>query len=183
MTVDIIVEAAVRVLRNGGYAGLTTRRVAEVAGASVGSLYQYFPNRRAIAAELVRRRADGVLRVLEATDVSGAATLGDAVAILMESLLEEKRPWLWLSVALADAMPEIEGRRLVIERARQSLPVLAAKLAPCVGGTTPDARRLAVAAAAVEGAIWEAIAGDPAIVAAPTFKHTLTRIFMAALVA
>lgn len=43
-----ILEAAIRVLRSDGARGFTTARVAERAGVSVGSLYQYFPNKEAI---------------------------------------------------------------------------------------------------------------------------------------
>ena len=43
-----ILEAAVRVLRRDGVLRFTTPRVAEVAGISIGSLYQYFPNKQAL---------------------------------------------------------------------------------------------------------------------------------------
>jgi AcrR family transcriptional regulator len=46
--VDAILEAAVQVLRTEGAQRFTTARVAERAGVSVGSLYQYFPNKAAI---------------------------------------------------------------------------------------------------------------------------------------
>jgi AcrR family transcriptional regulator len=55
VTVEAILEAAARVLEREGVRRLTTGRVAEVAGVSVGSLYQYFPNKQAIAAALVER--------------------------------------------------------------------------------------------------------------------------------
>lgn len=55
--VEAVVEATTRILAQEGKAGLTTNRVAEVAGVSVGSLYQYFPNKEALVAE-VRRRYD-----------------------------------------------------------------------------------------------------------------------------
>lgn len=42
MTVSVILDAAVRVLEQDGWDALTTSRVAEVAGVSVGTLYQYF---------------------------------------------------------------------------------------------------------------------------------------------
>lgn len=45
---DDILEAAIRVLRRDGALKFTTWRVAEVAGVSVGSLYQYFPNKQSI---------------------------------------------------------------------------------------------------------------------------------------
>ena len=54
-TVSAILEATAHILREGGLPGLSTNRIAERAGASIGSLYQYFPSREAILAELLRR--------------------------------------------------------------------------------------------------------------------------------
>jgi AcrR family transcriptional regulator len=53
--VESIVEAAARVFVKHGYAKATTNRIAAAAGISVGSLYQYFPSKDAIAVELLRR--------------------------------------------------------------------------------------------------------------------------------
>ncbi len=47
-TVETILEAAAQVLETRGYATATTDRIAERAGVSVGTLYQYFPNKDAI---------------------------------------------------------------------------------------------------------------------------------------
>ncbi len=55
MTVEIILEGASRVLAADGLAGFTTSKVADVAGVSVGSLYQYFPNKAAMIAALIER--------------------------------------------------------------------------------------------------------------------------------
>jgi len=55
VTVDAIVVAAERVLARGGLDALTTNRVAEVAGVSIGSVYQYFPDKDAIVAALIER--------------------------------------------------------------------------------------------------------------------------------
>ena len=55
-TVDAILEAAARVFSERGYAGCTTNRIAAVAGVSVGSLYEYFPNKDAILVALVERK-------------------------------------------------------------------------------------------------------------------------------
>jgi AcrR family transcriptional regulator len=46
--VELILEAAIRLLENGGLAALTTNAVAELAGVSIGTLYQYFSNKEAI---------------------------------------------------------------------------------------------------------------------------------------
>lgn len=53
--VDRILAAGADVLRTDGYAAFTTNRVAAAAGISPGSLYQYFPNKAAIIAEVVER--------------------------------------------------------------------------------------------------------------------------------
>lgn len=54
-TVDCILEAAARILEEGRVEHYNTNAIAERAGVSVGSLYQYFPNKDAITAELWRR--------------------------------------------------------------------------------------------------------------------------------
>lgn len=53
--VDAILDAATAVLRAHGYDDTTTNRVAEVAGVSVGSLYQYFPNKQSLVTALIAR--------------------------------------------------------------------------------------------------------------------------------
>lgn len=59
VTVEAVIEAAARILKEGGLAAFNTNDVARRAGVSVGSLYQYFPSKEAILAEIVRRkRAD-----------------------------------------------------------------------------------------------------------------------------
>jgi AcrR family transcriptional regulator len=59
--VEIILEAAARVFVRTGYPRATTNRIAEAAGISVGSLYQYFPSKDAIAVELLRRYRETLL--------------------------------------------------------------------------------------------------------------------------
>jgi len=65
--VEWIVEGAIRVLNTSGYEALTTNRVAEAAGVSVGSVYQYFPSKDAIVAELTRRHVEQGLEGFRAT--------------------------------------------------------------------------------------------------------------------
>lgn len=59
-TVAVILEAATRVLVRDGYGAFTTNRVAEKAGVSIGSLYQYFPNKESLLDELVRRHRHAI---------------------------------------------------------------------------------------------------------------------------
>ena len=64
-TVDAICEAAARILEDHGADALNTNAVAERAGVSVGSLYQYFPGKEAILAELIARRGVALAERLE----------------------------------------------------------------------------------------------------------------------
>src|ERR1017187_3771063 len=66
-TVDAIVEAAGRLLVEHGRLGVTTNAVAERAGVSIGSLYQYFPNKEAIFAALQERHRDQVMPLIQHT--------------------------------------------------------------------------------------------------------------------
>jgi len=54
--VDALLDATARLLREDGYAALTTNRIAERAGVSIGTLYQFFPGKEAVVAALAERR-------------------------------------------------------------------------------------------------------------------------------
>ena len=63
-TVDAILEATAQLLLTAGISGLTTNKVAEKAGVSIGSLYQYFPNKNSLIAALIENHVDLEVRVL-----------------------------------------------------------------------------------------------------------------------
>ena len=65
-TIEAILQAAAHILGERGWEGLTTNRVAELAGVSIGSLYQYFPHKLALVEAVRRRHFDDVLAVLRA---------------------------------------------------------------------------------------------------------------------
>lgn len=66
-TVEAILEATARVLAREGYERATTIRIAEVAGYGVGSLYDYFPNKKALVAALIERHAEEMLKLVESS--------------------------------------------------------------------------------------------------------------------
>jgi AcrR family transcriptional regulator len=86
-TVEAVLEAVPRVLRRHGAEAITTNRVAEAAGVSIGSLYQYFPDKQAIFMALHERHVDGVRHVIERT-VSDctSASLDELTRELVEQL-------------------------------------------------------------------------------------------------
>jgi AcrR family transcriptional regulator len=65
-TIEAILQAAAHILGERGWEGLTTNAVAEMAGVSIGSLYQYFPHKLALVEAVRRRHFDDVLAVLRA---------------------------------------------------------------------------------------------------------------------
>ena len=64
-TVEQILDGAARVFAERGRAGTTTNHIAERAGVSIGSLYQYFPNKDAILVALLERHMESVMGVLQ----------------------------------------------------------------------------------------------------------------------
>lgn len=86
--VETILEAATRVFVAEGYARATTNRIAAAAGVSVGSLYQYFPSKDAIAVELLRRYREGlVARIHEGLTRVTPATFEKTVRELLDELV------------------------------------------------------------------------------------------------
>ena len=57
-TVDAILLAAAHILKTEGGEHASTNRIAELAGVSIGSLYQYFPNKESVIAALRERHAE-----------------------------------------------------------------------------------------------------------------------------
>ncbi|MFO0669464.1 MAG: TetR/AcrR family transcriptional regulator [Polyangiaceae bacterium] len=95
-TVDAVFEAALRELSRDGEAKLSVNRVAETAGVSIGSLYQYFPNKESLLtgliARFVRRRFDAILELIaelerEEQRTGERASLEAVMTILVEGTL------------------------------------------------------------------------------------------------
>jgi AcrR family transcriptional regulator len=126
-TVHAILEATVQVLDREGLEAATTTRVAEVAGVSVGSLYQYFSHRDAILNALQDREFERTLRLLQ--DVLANANLAkhprETVSAVVQGLasLYRASPGLHrvlaiegLRVAKADRVHDFDSRVLAIVR-------------------------------------------------------------------
>lgn len=86
-TVEAVLEAAQRVAQRNGAEAITTNRVAEVAGVSIGSLYQYFPDKQAIFEALHDRHVDRVRLVIErAVTECAAASIEEVSGELVRQL-------------------------------------------------------------------------------------------------
>jgi AcrR family transcriptional regulator len=89
VTVEAMLDAAVKLLKRSGAASLTTNRIAETAGVSIGCVYQYFPNERAIFIaphEMHIRQVDRVMQ--RRTAASAEATLEDLISSMVDGTIE-----------------------------------------------------------------------------------------------
>ena len=96
-TVEAILQAAAHVFERHGYAAGTTNRIAERAGVSIGSLYQYFPNKDTIVIELMRRHmaaAEEVARPALQQLIDETPPLRDALTAIVQGMiaLHEQSP-------------------------------------------------------------------------------------------
>ena len=84
-TIDTIFEATIQVLLANGFDQTTTTQIAERAGVSIGSLYQYFPNKRALMAAIVRRHVSGVV---DATIAACESAHGKSIEAMCATIID-----------------------------------------------------------------------------------------------
>lgn len=121
-TVDAILEAALQVLIAVGKEQLTTTRVAQRAGVSVGTLYQYFPNKRALLQAALRRHIAEVAGAIESVCAEyrnrGVLEMGTA---LVDAYLDAKMRNVKVSVTLYAVSSDIEGMAIAKAATARSL--------------------------------------------------------------
>jgi len=156
--IERVLEAAERVLVEEGPAGLTTTRVAEVAGISVGSLYQYFPDKDAIVSALALRYVEQFEALANSFEPHENATVTAVAAEILDAF-----------VAAFRARPGFRGLRTEQLRAatRPSRNVIAAGAARLLSNAAPSARPAHVARVSrtmvlvADGLLREAFRIDP----------------------
>lgn len=106
-TFEAILEAAARILESLGFAGFNTNAVAELAGVSIGSLYQYFPSKDALIVELIRReRAKLSNHIVEAIQQSDASDLKEKLKLVIHAAVQHQlsRPQLARTLEFASEL-------------------------------------------------------------------------------
>jgi AcrR family transcriptional regulator len=107
-TVEAVLQATAQVLVESGYEETTTNRVARVAGVSVGSLYQYFPNKESLVAALLERHEEHMLAQLtEMTQQLEGASLEDAIRTYVRAMLAVHAEHPELHRVLTQQLPNI----------------------------------------------------------------------------
>lgn len=152
-TVDAILEATAQVLVAVGKEKLTTTLAASRAGVSVGTLYQYFPNKRALLQSCLKRHIHGVAEALERVcreqRSTGLLEMGSALAA---AYLTAKMRNVKESAALYAVSSDVEGAAIVKAASARSLRAVAALLATAKEGLNKEPEVVAaVVLAALNG--------------------------------
>lgn len=105
-TVSAILDAAAHVIAKEGYEGLTTNRVAERAGVSVGSLYQYFPGKEALVLALLEQH-HAEMMTLFVQDLDSSAPLEELARVVIGRILTHHAENPRLHAALLEELPRI----------------------------------------------------------------------------
>ena len=119
VTVETLLDATARVLVRDGYDGASTNRIAAKAGVSVGSLYQYFPNKEALVAALVARHNREMLHLVrEALKEVASLDLAPAMRELVRATVDAHLVDPALHRIFADQVPRM-GQLAEIEALRR----------------------------------------------------------------
>jgi AcrR family transcriptional regulator len=127
--VEAILEAAVRVLSRDGAAKFNTVRVAQRAGVSVGSLYQYFPNKQAILFRLQEEEWQQTATLLETILNDRTRTAPGRLRETMRAFFRTEHEEAPLRRALGEAAPHFRDSTVAAEHQRRSRQLLLATLA------------------------------------------------------
>jgi AcrR family transcriptional regulator len=150
-SVDAILEATIQVLLEVGKERLTTTRVAFRAGVSVGTLYQYFPNKGALLQAVLKRHMDSVAEAVELVcEAMKGHSLEEMATALVTTFLDAKMRAVKESVALYSVSSDIDGATVVNEMQIRSHKAVIGMLETAIDPLTTD---LQIVASMLQGAM------------------------------
>lgn len=179
--VEIILTATARVLVREGYEGTTTNRIAEVAGVSVGSLYQYFPNKESLLVTLMERHLRQMMAVFDEKFGKLKGTkLEDAVYALIEAAVRAHAVDPELHRAFVEQVPQVGDLGAVQEVETRIEEGLRGYLESREEDLAPQDTRLAafLIFRAVESATHAAVLNRPAYLEGDQLINELTALIV-----
>ena len=176
VTVEAISEATIQVLLSHGAERLTTTRIAECAGVSVGTLYQYYPNKRAVLFAVLEHHLNNVTaRVEAACERARHKPLAEMIKEMVEAAVDAKMERPDISVALSRVSPDVGGPALlkrVTQRGRKTVEAML-QTAPDTK-SPPDKLAIDMMLAAIGGAIHSLLESDPSPSTVRKWREQLT---------
>ncbi|ENZ7197722.1 TetR/AcrR family transcriptional regulator [Klebsiella variicola] len=109
-TVETIIQAGARILSNEGWTGFTTNRIADIAGVSIGSLYQYFPDKLSLVEAIRYRHLDDSITALRKVCTDGLSP-GEFAAELVHAVVAAHSVYPGLHRVLLDEAPSSQEYR------------------------------------------------------------------------
>ncbi|MFK0165587.1 TetR/AcrR family transcriptional regulator [Rhizobium sp. NPDC090279] len=141
---DAIFEATIQVLSSDGLLRLNTTRIARRAGVSVGTLYQYFPNKQALLFAVMDQHLAMLADTIEKTcDGNLGATVETLAAAVVKAYLQAKMAQAEISPALYRIASELDARELIDSTVRRSTRAIETALSGASDGRFVDTNLIA----------------------------------------
>jgi AcrR family transcriptional regulator len=163
--IDALLEATARIVSQTGLDRATTNRIADVAGVSIGSLYQYFPGKEALLAALIEREAQRDLAAMRAVmaqceSLPLSQAIGRGVVELVRRHARDPALYRWM-LTYVPALGQHPRVRAVAAEGRTILrDVLVARRGELAPGVEP-AMAAMILGSAIEAAIHTAVFERP----------------------
>ena len=181
-TIEVIIEATAQILQREGRAALNTNHIAERAGISIGTLYQYFNDKHAILMEIARREIERDRNaVAQAIMQSLADGESDIVRISVRALIVSQKKQTKVRRAALDALAA-EGLGHFLEESssafQQIISLITSRQEQLFKGRArrPSEARMFVISRAVTGAIRAAVVEDAPLLDSPEFEDELVQL-------
>ena len=158
-----ILDAAARIFHEQGYAGATTNDIADEADVSIGSLYQYFPNKDALLVALTTRHIEhttaGLAELLNGLDAEAGF---DAILAAVVEFLVEQHDLDDLHLLVMHEAPRTHEINIELDRARSHLVELTSQLLTShVSDPQLRALKARMAVATIDAAVHDVILRQP----------------------
>ncbi len=125
-TVEAILEATAHILEREGLEAVSTNRVAQRAGVSIGSLYQYFPGKEALIRAVYERHTTALMDLLRTRfEAAWDAPLPELVRAVVSAMVEAHRVSPRLHQQLMAALPRIGAQGPVQQVEREAAALIA----------------------------------------------------------
>jgi AcrR family transcriptional regulator len=181
-TIETIFEATAQILDRDGDGGLSTNTIAERAGFSIGTLYQYFPNKDAILVAMVEKEKRRILERVEAAlsaagDAGFEARVRHAVRVILSAFGGRFRARRRLALAILRSSTLATGNLAVVEIGARLSEILTQ-----IGGDqlrSMSEAGIFVMTRAVMGAIRSAVIEQSPLLRTPQFEDELVRLVCA----
>jgi AcrR family transcriptional regulator len=163
VTVEAISEATIQVLLSHGAERLTTTRVAQRAGVSVGTLYQYYSNKKSLQFAVLENHLNRVMTTVEAACVSAChKPLAEMIREMVEAFVDAKMERADISAALYRVSADVGGPALLNRNRQRSRDAVEAMLQTAQDITSPpDKFAIDIMLSAMAGAMRSLLQARP----------------------